>query len=91
MNIPKITYETLTAITISIEHDDWYFDRCVQQLKKENEFIHELIQVVRSISTSDKDKVAAEAYARGICTVYKLVENQLESNEMNVVCGSGNQ
>ena len=91
MNIPKITYDTLTAVTISIEHDDWYFDRCIQKMKKENEFIYELIQVVRSISTSDRDKVAAEAYARGICTVYKLVDNQLESNEMNMVWGSGNQ
>ena len=66
MNIPKVTYETLTAVTISIEHDEWYFDRCIQKMKKENEFIYELIQVVRSISTSDRDKVAAEAYARGI-------------------------
>ena len=91
MSIPKITEDTLTSVTISIEHDEWYFDRCVNQLKKENKFIYDLIEVVRAVSTTERDKVAAQAYIRGMCTAYKLIDNQLESNEMNMVWGSGNQ
>ena len=87
MSIPKVTYETALSVTVSIEHDDCYFERCIQQMKDDNILIHELIKVIHSVGGSPLDKAIAEAYTRGACTIYKLIESQMEGDEMNRIWG----
>ena len=88
MSIPKITNETLLSVTVSIEHDKNYFEQCVQRLQKDNRLIYELMQVIRRLGDSPLDKAIAEAYTRGACTIYKLIESQMEGDEMNRIWGN---
>jgi len=88
MSIPKITQETIASVTVSMEHDDKFFNKFLSKIKTENPLVYELIQVVRIMgSTEDRQNRAAENYLRGICTIYKLIESQLESQEMNNTWG----
>lgn len=86
MSIPKITKETISSVTVSMEHDDEFFNKFLTKVKKENNLIYQLIEIVRSIGTG-RDDDAAQNYLRGVCTVYKLIESQLESEEMNKIWG----
>lgn len=88
MSIPKITQETIASVTVSMEHDDRFFNKFLSKVEIENPLVYELIQVVRiMVSTEDSQNQAAENYLRGICTIYKLIESQLESDEMNKTWG----
>ncbi len=88
MSIPRITKETITSVTVSMEHDEKYFNNFLSKIKQENPLIYELIQVVRLMGSSKTgNSEAAENYLRGVCTVYKLIESQLESQEMNNTWG----
>jgi len=88
MSIPKITQETIASVTVSMEHDIRYFNKFLSKIKEENPLVYELIQVVRVMgSTEDRRNQAAENYLRGVCTIYKLIESQMESEEMNQTWG----
>ena len=44
-------------------------------------------EVVKKIAEESGNPVIAESYMKGICTVYKLIESQMESEEMNLFWG----
>jgi len=86
--IPKITPETVFSVTTSMEHDaDEYFNKFVQKIRKENILVYELIRVVYSNTLSGEHEKTGDAYMRGVCTAYKLIESQMEGDEMNKVWG----
>ena len=85
--IPRITQGTVYSVTTSMEHDENYFENFVAQIKKENRLVYELISIIYQSSLVSENKVAAEAYMRGACTVYKLIESQMEGDEMDRVWG----
>ena len=88
MSIPKITQETISSVTASVAHDDKYFSKFLIRIREENPLIYELIQVVRIMeSTEDRHNKATENYLRGVCTVYRLIESQMESEDMNKIWG----
>jgi|TARA_R100000700_G_C3114193_1_gene105907 hypothetical protein len=87
MTIPKITKETVQSVTVSIEHDPEFFDKFLLKVREDNHLVFELIQVVKKIAEESGNPVIAESYMKGICTVYKLIESQMESEEMNLFWG----
>jgi hypothetical protein len=89
MSIPKITPETLASVTTSMNHDEEYFENFLQRIKKDNRLVYELIRVVYGASSEGDYKNAGDSYMRGVCTVYKLIESQMEADEMNRTWGDG--
>ena len=89
MSIPKITPETVSSVTTSMNHDEEYFEKFLQTVKKNNRLVYELIKVVYSASSEGDYKSAGDSYMRGVCTVYRLIESQMEADEMNRTWGDG--
>jgi|TARA_R110000824_G_scaffold285481_1_gene473665 hypothetical protein len=89
MSIPKITPETLASVTTSMNHDEEYFEGFLEAIKKDNLLIYELIRIVHSASSEGNYKEKGDSYMRGVCTVYKLIESQMEADEMNRIWGDG--
>jgi len=87
MSIPKITTETLASVTTSMNHDEEYFENFLQTVKNDNRLVYELIRVVYNASSEGDYKSAGDSYMRGVCTVYKLIESQMEADGMNRIWG----
>ena len=87
MSIPKITPETVSSVTTSMNHDEVYFEKFLQTVKKDNRLVYELIKVVYGASSDGDYKNVGDSYMRGVCTVYKLIESQMEADEMNRIWG----
>ena len=64
-----------------------FFDKFLLKVREDNHLVFELIQVVKKIAEESGNPVIAESYMKGICTVYKLIESQMESEEMNLFWG----
>ncbi len=89
MSIPKITRETMISVTTSMNHDEEYFESFLESIKKNNRMVYELIRIVHSASAEGNYKNSGDSYMRGVCTVYKLIESQMEADEMNRIWGDG--
>ena len=87
MTIPKITKETIQSVTVSIEHDPEFFDKFLLKVKEDNYLIFELIQAVKKIAAGSGNPAISEIYMKGICTVNKLIESQMASEEKNLFWG----
>ena len=71
-----------------MNHDEDYFNNFLKAIKKDNPLIRELVRVMYLSSRSEKDKKETiDPYMRGVCTVYKLIESQMEADEMNKIWG----
>jgi hypothetical protein len=89
MSIPKITGETMISVTTSMNHDEEYFESFLQAIKKDNPLVYELIRLVHGASAEGNYKNSGDSYMRGVCTVYKLIQSQMEADEMNRIWGDG--
>ena len=79
----------MISVTTSMNHDEEYFESFLQEIKKDNLLIYELIRIVHGASSEGNYKDAGDSYMRGVCTVYKLIESQMEADEMNRIWGDG--
>jgi len=79
----------MISVTTSMSHDEEYFEGFLQAIKKDNLLVYELIKIVHQASSEGDYKEKGDSYMRGVCTVYRLIESQMEADEMNRIWGDG--
>tara|TARA_R100000008_G_scaffold35745_2_gene20335 strand:+ start:153 stop:449 length:297 start_codon:yes stop_codon:yes gene_type:complete len=79
-HVPEISKDTIHSLTISMTHDRDWFKKYLKDLKKDNTLVYGLLRV--ALSTWENHE-SAQGYAKGICTMYALIKNQIEANELN--------
>ena len=80
MKIPEVSKDTVASLTVSMAHDKRWFKNQLIKMRKENKLLHALIKTAHA---SWKNQTEVTGYIKGLCTMYALIQNQLEANEWN--------
>lgn len=76
--MPLISIETFNSVCVSVKHNpeaNPFF-----KIRKENPVVALLL---KSVLESDESESFKDGFCRGLSSMYKLVDSQLEADELN--------